>query len=201
MLGIIFSSKKRRAAAVVLFSVFISVALSVQAAAATVRKVSAERQKFISQALKLQGIPYVYGGKTPSGFDCSGFVCYAVRESFGVKFPASAQQIYDKCMPIPAGKKEPGDLIFFKADPNGNISHVGIYLGKYHSTSGKHPEYEGKRVFISAVSDGPVTGTVIRAIDERYWQEHFYAYGRFLMSTQEAEDLLKASPVRNLVEK
>lgn len=155
------------------------------------KKVSPMRQQFINYAMSLQGVPYVYGGKSTRGFDCSGFVTYSIRHglqdfvgdkqraALGAMINcANAQQLYDKSNRITPSEKEPGDLIFFT---NGSrVNHVGIYLGKYHSVKGLHPEMEGKRVFISAVSDGPATGVVIRPIDERYWKEHFYGYGRFI---------------------
>ena len=159
------------------------------------KMVSKIRQDYINYALSLQGVPYVYGGKTPRGFDCSGFVKYSIREGLkeymtvenekafaSILKARSAQEFYDVCSHINEHEREPGDLIFFT---NGSrVNHIGIYLGKYHSVSGKNPDLEGKRVFISAVSDGPKTGVVIRPIDERYWKSHFYGYGRFLGKSQ-----------------
>ena len=56
------------------------------------------------------------------------------------------------------------------------------FLPGYH---GKDSKLNGKRVFISAVSDGPKTGVILSAIDEKFWKNHFFAYGRILPPSQE----------------
>ena len=73
-------------------------------------------------ARTLLGIPYVYGGSTPSGFDCSGFTMY-VFDQAGIAIPrtASAQQ----AAATPVSEPRPGDLVFFGSP----ASHVGIYTG------------------------------------------------------------------------
>jgi cell wall-associated NlpC family hydrolase len=77
--------------------------------------------------MKYLGIPYVWAGATPSGgFDCSGLVLY-VYAKFGVSFPHGATMQAHMGTPVPFGKMEPADLVFF-----GNPSfyhHVGIYIG------------------------------------------------------------------------
>ncbi|MCR5079783.1 MAG: C40 family peptidase [Treponema sp.] len=146
-------------------------------------KISAQRQKFITFALKYQGVKYVYGGTTPKGFDCSGYVDYVANHGLGIQLPRQAQAIYNKVKKISPKEREPGDLMFFKNDMKSDrITHVGIYCGVYH---GSNKKFEGKRVFISAVSDGPRTGVILAGIDERFWKNHFFAYGRFLPSTKD----------------
>ncbi len=145
--------------------------------------VSAERQRLIDYALSLKGTPYVYSGKTPEkGFDCSGFVSYAARQAVNIKIPSSSQSIYTNrnVTLIGEDEREPGDLMFFKTTDSGKVSHVGIYLGIYNGKG----KFHGKRLFIHAASDGPETGVIISAIDEKYWQSHFCGYGRILPPTQ-----------------
>lgn len=160
--------------------------VSVQTYAAP--RVSERRQKLITYALTLRGTKYVFGGQTPEeGFDCSGFVDYAVNHGIGIQLPRKADNIYKKVRHIEPKHREPGDLIFFKNDlKSDRVTHVGIYCGVYH---GKDPKLNGKRVFISAVSDGPKTGVILSAIDEKFWKNHFFAYGRILPPSQ--EDLQK----------
>ena len=74
-------------------------------------------------AKKYQGVPYVFGGSDPSGFDCSGFTMY-VYAQFGVALPHSAGRQSSGGTRIPASAALPGDLVFM--DGSG---HVGIYLG------------------------------------------------------------------------
>gem|GEM_PF-2261021 len=75
------------------------------------------RQKFISYCLdNLCGYPYVSGGASPkTGFDCSGLVQYAARESLGIKLPRTAQAMYKSSTKISSDEVLPGDLIFFNS--------------------------------------------------------------------------------------
>ncbi len=76
----------------------------------------------VNIARGLLGIPYVYGGSTPSGFDCSGFTSYVFRKA-GISIPrtASAQQR----AATPVSNPKPGDLVFYGSP----AWHVGIYTG------------------------------------------------------------------------
>jgi cell wall-associated NlpC family hydrolase len=74
-------------------------------------------------AMQYLGVPYVWGGASPSGFDCSGFVLY-VYAKVGVLLPHNAAAQYGYGMPVSRDQLEPGDLVFF----NG-LGHNGIYIG------------------------------------------------------------------------
>lgn len=173
--------RRRRVASIALLLCFC--ALEVCFAA---RRVSDDRQKLITYALSYEGTRYVLGGQTPEeGFDCSGYVDYVVNEALGVVLPRTANAIYQSASveKIEPREREPGDLMFFKNDMNSDkVTHVGIYCGVYH---GKRTEFEGKRVFISCVSDGAKTGVLLELIDARFWRNHFFAYGRILPATGE----------------
>lgn len=86
---------------------------------------AAKRQAIITEAKKYIGTPYLWGGSTPSGFDCSGFAQY-VYAKVGVSIPrtTSTQWAGMKSITTP----NPGDLVFFNTSGTG-VSHVGIYLG------------------------------------------------------------------------
>jgi cell wall-associated NlpC family hydrolase len=74
-------------------------------------------------AMQYLGVPYVYGGASPAGFDCSGFVMYVFAQ-IGVSLPHNAAAQYGYGMPVSRDQLQPGDLVFF----NG-LGHVGIYIG------------------------------------------------------------------------
>jgi cell wall-associated NlpC family hydrolase len=69
-------------------------------------------------------VPYVYGGSTPAGFDCSGFTMY-VYSHFGVGLPHNAAAQQSGTQSVPIGQEQPGDLVFFGSP----AYHVGIYVG------------------------------------------------------------------------
>ena len=76
----------------------------------------------VGYALSFQGVPYVYGGTSPSGFDCSGLVQY-VFAAFGKQLPRTAGAQKAVCTPISESQLQPGDLVFW------GTGHVGIYIG------------------------------------------------------------------------
>ena len=78
----------------------------------------------VSYALKFVGVPYVWGGSSPSGFDCSGFTMYVYRH-FGISLPHSSAMDYNYGTPVAQSQLKPGDLVFFYSP----IHHVGIAIG------------------------------------------------------------------------
>ena len=82
-------------------------------------------RRVIAAAMALQGIPYYFGGTTPNGFDCSGFVQYVFR-SAGVHIPRLADDQYDAARKVHTPRI--GDMVFFETYAPG-VSHVGIYVG------------------------------------------------------------------------
>ncbi len=82
--------------------------------------------RIISEAEKYIGTKYVYGGSSPSGFDCSGFVMYTMNK-VGIKVNRSSRDQYKNGVAVAKADLMPGDLVFFSK--GGSISHVGIYAG------------------------------------------------------------------------
>jgi len=82
----------------------------------------------VVHALGLVDVPYRYGGRTPAGFDCSGFVGYVFSESVGLNLPRRAEDISRLGQTRDERDLTPGDLVFFNTLGR-RFSHVGIYIG------------------------------------------------------------------------
>ena len=98
-------------------------------------------------AMRYLGVQYVWGGASPSGFDCSGLVMY-VYAQVGVSLPhyTVAQYIYANSVSVPRDQLEPGDLVFFAG-----LGHVGIYVGNGQFI---HAPHTGDVVRIDSLSEG-----------------------------------------------
>ncbi|PGV53315.1 LysM peptidoglycan-binding domain-containing protein [Bacillus sp. AFS037270] len=115
--------------------------------------------KMVSIAKSLIGIPYVWGGSTASGFDCSGFIYYVANKA-GISLPrTSAAGYYDRSYYVNSPKA--GDLVFFENTYKQGISHVGIYLNENQ--------------FIQADA---THGIMISNLHSPYYTAHFAAFKR-----------------------
>jgi peptidoglycan DL-endopeptidase CwlO len=94
-------------------------------------------------AMRYLGVPYRWGGASPSGFDCSGLVMY-VYAQVGVSLPHSSYAQYGAGVPVSRSQLQPGDLVFF----NG-LGHVGIYIGGNQMI---HAPHTGDVVKISSLT-------------------------------------------------
>jgi peptidoglycan DL-endopeptidase CwlO len=90
--------------------------------------ISKSRKEIIAFAKKLVGTPYLYGGITTKGFDCSGFTSYVFQNN-GYSLPRTAQGQSERFEKVKLNAAEPGDLVFFGSSKT-NISHVGIVISE-----------------------------------------------------------------------
>jgi len=114
--------------------------------------------KVVQTAYKYIGVPYVWGGESPSGFDCSGFVQWVYTQN-GISITRTADTQYMEGVPVQ--DLEPGDLVFFTTYAPG-ASHVGIYLACSK--------------FIHASSSGQVK---ISSLDDEFYKSVFIGGRRY----------------------
>ncbi len=118
------------------------------------------QKEIIKCAKSWIGTPYLYGGNTKKGVDCSGLTCQIFREVADIKLPRSSRQQANHCKKIKKKELKPGDLVFFTAGSK-RINHVALYIGDnqiIHSTSSR--------------------GVVISNLNDKYWSKHFHHCGR-----------------------
>ena len=101
-------------------------------------------RRVVANSMNYLGVPYVFGGTSPSGFDCSGYVRYVFANA-GIYLPRTADAQYEVGMPISRSELVPGDLVFFSTYEYGP-SHVGIYLGAAE-WRGKYDSYRQGRPY------------------------------------------------------
>ncbi|MEV2909930.1 NlpC/P60 family protein [Paenibacillus larvae] len=111
---------------------------------------STDKKSIVSKATRQIGVPYLWGGASPNGFDCSGLVTYIFKQQ-GINLPRTSSGMYGVGTSV--SNPEQGDLVFF-AD-GGKVFHVGIYVG-------------GNQ-FISATDDG----VKIDSLGNRYWNKFY----------------------------
>ena len=107
---------------------------------------SSKGQAIVNTAAKYIGVRYVYGGTSPSGFDCSGLVQYVCRQN-GISVNRTSRAQYSNGVAVSKSNLQPGDLVFFSK--GSGISHVGIYAGGGQVIHAPSP---GKRVCYIALS-------------------------------------------------
>ncbi len=120
--------------------------------------ISASRSlRVVAVAKEHLGARYTWGGASPAGFDCSGFVLY-VYSHVGVSLPHSAAKQYRYGTPVTRGRLEPGDVVFFD-----DLHHAGIYIG------------DGR--FIHARRSGH--GVIVSGLDESWYRTRWVGGRRF----------------------
>ena len=90
------------------------------------------REKVILEINKYLGIPYIWGGNNPKGFDCSGLVQWTIKKTHGIQIPRTTklQSLkWKEQLNLNLNQIKVGDLIYFRTSEDKKISHVGIYIG------------------------------------------------------------------------
>jgi peptidoglycan DL-endopeptidase LytF len=114
------------------------------------------KKKLVQDTTNYLGVPYLWGGTTPKGFDCSGFVHYMFNQH-GVNMARNTSAgLYQTGTAIDRARLQPGDLVFFAVNTPGTISHVGFYIGNNQ--------------FVSATSS---KGIDVQPLDTGYWSKYY----------------------------
>lgn len=121
------------------------------------------REKVVLMAQNLLGTPYLFGGTTPVGFDCSGLIYYVFREASGLSLPRTTRQLVRVGKSVSQKRLSPADLVFFRIGHQKSL-HIGIYIGN------------GK--FIHAPSSGGKVN--IQRLSTKYWKMRYRGARRVL---------------------
>ena len=116
----------------------------------------------VVEGLNYVGLPYVWGGTTPSGFDCSGFLHYVLTQVFGYTFTRALEVQAVSGEHVDPASLASGDLVFFQNTYTWGLSHAGIYIG------------DGQ--FVHAGSER--TGVTISSMGDDYWSSRYYTARR-----------------------
>jgi cell wall-associated NlpC family hydrolase len=123
------------------------------------------REEMVDYAKKQLGVPYVWAGTDPSGFDCSGFTSYVMKQ-FKKEVPRRAEDQYKSSKKIKQSAAQKGDLVFFN---NGSgVSHVGMIIS----------EKGQPLVMIHASSSKGIMITDIESSE--YWLKRLYGFGTYV---------------------
>jgi uncharacterized protein YgiM (DUF1202 family) len=123
---------------------------------------SSTASKIVATAKQYIGVPYEWGGSSPSGFDCSGFTQY-VFNKHSIALPRTTDQQYKVGSYVSRSNLKAGDLVFLQNTYREGISHVGIYVG------------DGKMIHASSSK-----GIVISDLSSSYYTKHYYGARRVL---------------------
>jgi hypothetical protein len=123
------------------------------------------RMEMVTYSQKQLGVPYVSAGDNPSGFDCSGFTCF-VMKNVGKNLPRRAKDQYEASVKLKANEAMMGDLVFFSN--GGEISHVGMLINE-----------PGKpKAMIHASSSKGIS--IVEIESSEYWNKRVVGYGTFI---------------------
>ena len=108
-------------------------------------------EALVDYAKTMIGTPYVWGGTTLDGIDCSGFTSKCYRDALGIKINRVSRDQIDHGYAVTVDQLQPGDLVFFNKENGGIITHVGMYAGDNMMIHAS--QSQGKVVMVSTKTD------------------------------------------------
>jgi len=132
--------------------------------------IKATKSDVVASIIDWLGTPYVFGGSSHKGIDCSAFTRGIFRQSFGVDLPRTAAMQSVLGSPVAKNLMQFGDMVFFKTARYAAVTHVGIYVGE-----GLFANAQGSR------------GVTLASLEDPYWSRKFLFAKRLYSSTQTAQ--------------
>ncbi|KKB36559.1 C40 family peptidase [Bacillus thermotolerans] len=139
-------------------------------------------EAMVEYGKKFMGVPYVFGGTTPSGFDCSGFTQYVYKHAAGISIPRTTDQQYKVGTSVSKSDLQPGDLVFFKNTYRKGISHVGIYAGN--------------NMVLNATSS---KGIALVSLSNSYWGPKYAGAKRVAEYVDGFKDVAESAPTHEAI--
>jgi len=147
----------RRLISTLVIAAMVGCASQAPSTSSSTAKPAKSADQAVSVALQQLGVPYRYGGSTPSGFDCSGLVYYSYSRA-GIDLPRTTGALWSNMRPVSKGEVQVGDILFFRIA--GKMSHVGMYIGNEQFV---HAPSSGKVVTIASLRSDFYSDALIRA--------------------------------------
>lgn len=123
--------------------------------------------RLLTEARSWLGTPYLYGGTSSEGVDCSGFVLKVFQRALNINLPRNSAKQQEYCLPVSGEQLAVGDLVFFSSSNTKDVAHVGIYIGDrqfIHSSTSK--------------------GVVVSSLDQKYYTDNLHSFGRIASFAQ-----------------
>jgi murein DD-endopeptidase / murein LD-carboxypeptidase len=124
--------------------------------------VAAQHYDLYFEVFDWLGTPYVYGGKSKRGIDCSAFVAQVYKRIYGKALSGAVSDIFNKCLEVDESQLNEGDFVIFNIGGR-YLSHIGVYLQN--------------RRFAHATVHG---GVMVNSLDEPYYKRYYYKSARLI---------------------
>jgi hypothetical protein len=152
------------------------------------------RDSILRSADRLIGTPYVFGGESAKGIDCSGFVFLVFRQATGHVVPRTVDTLGHWVLMIPRKELKPGDLVFFELDkPVAQGKAVAALSPSIASAADHVGIYAGDGQFLHAASAGSRTGVIRNSLSAPAWSKRFLFAGRIVSASPLSGLALEAS--------